>query len=465
MKSSRHSLSLRPLAACLALVFGAPEAGAVPPHTAVMVQNCLDHGTGSLRQAVIDNITSAPIDLTQLACSSITLTTGSIDVNRALLIQGPGPDALTIDGAGLDRVFRQLSTQTLALYGMTIQNGFADAFGGGCVYSAGSLQLNETRVRGCHVSDIASTVTTKGGGVLVHNTFSAVHSSIVDNENYSALGKAYGGGAFVQGAAILDHSTISGNVLSKASDNIGSAGGIEVYGALNMMYSTIANNSAQGSPGHMAGIGGLRVMGVATITQSTISGNHTDGGVGGVYLFEHPGTPHIIIDSTISGNSAYGIGGIRILGPSMIKNSTIAFNAEYGSTGGAGLYVSFGNTDIESTIIAANTSAGGTAQNVGVNITASLSGANNLIGSSPMVTLPPGTIGGDPLLLPLANNGGPTKTHALRPGSPAENAGNATSGASADQRGAGYPRVVGTAADIGAFEGIDTDTIFDNGFD
>jgi hypothetical protein len=461
MKTSRPPLSLHPLAACLALVLGASTA-----HATVVVQNCLDHGAGSLRQAVIDDTAGTPIDATQLGCSTITLTTGSIQVNRSLLIQGPGPDALTIDGAGLDRLFNQTSTGTLALYGMTLRNGFADTFGGGCVYSSGSLQLNDSVVRDCHVADIASTVPTKGGGVLVHDMFVAINSAILDNENYSALGKAYGGGAFVRGPAILDHSTISGNLVTKASDMLGVAGGIEVDGALTMMYSTLSNNRAQGIPGHEGGMGGLRAMGGATITHSTISGNSTDGGVGGVYLFEPHAAPNAISDSTISGNVAgLGIGGVRTLGATTITNSTIAFNVETGASSGAGLYVSFGNTDLESTIIAANFSAGGVAQNVAVNNTGSLSGANNLIGSSPAVTLPPGTIGGDPKLLPLHDNGGPTRTHALRAGSPAQNTGAAGNGVTTDQRGTGFPRVVGIAPDIGAFEGVDGDSIFYSDFE
>jgi hypothetical protein len=111
-------------------------------------------------------------------------------------------------------------------------------------------------------------------------------------------------------------------------------------------------------------------------------------------------------------------------------------------------------------------SAGGNSQNIGRDLFdgGSVSGANNLIGPSAAMTLPPDTIGGDPKLLPLHDNGGPTKTHALRPGSPAVNAGNAN-GDTTDQRGTGFPRVIGSAADIGAFEGVDVDSIFYSGFD
>jgi len=89
MNTLRRSLSLHPLAASLALVLGASGVHA-SPLAALAVVNCLDHGAGSLRQAIIDNTSSAPIDLTQLACSRITLTSGSINVQRAQLIQGPG---------------------------------------------------------------------------------------------------------------------------------------------------------------------------------------------------------------------------------------------------------------------------------------------------------------------------------------------------------------------------------------
>ena len=56
------------------------------------------------------------------------------------------------------------------------------------------------------------------------------------------------------------------------------------------------------------------------------------------------------------------------------------------------------------------------------------------------------------MLGPLADNGGPTQTHALLPGSPAIDAGDNTDAPEWDQRGIGFPRIVNGTIDIGAFE-------------
>jgi hypothetical protein len=65
---------------------------------------------------------------------------------------------------------------------------------------------------------------------------------------------------------------------------------------------------------------------------------------------------------------------------------------------------------------------------------------------------PTDLLGVDPLLGPLQDNGGPTFTHALPPGSPAIDAGDNTDAPDFDQRGDGFPRIVNYVIDIGAFE-------------
>ena len=88
---------------------------------------------------------------------------------------------------------------------------------------------------------------------------------------------------------------------------------------------------------------------------------------------------------------------------------------------------------------------------IGTSFADPLSGADNFIGTSAL-PVPADTLTGDPMLAPLADNGGRTLTHALLSGSPAIDAGNNAQGLLYDQRGIGFPRVRGTRADIGAFE-------------
>ena len=117
-------------------------------------------------------------------------------------------------------------------------------------------------------------------------------------------------------------------------------------------------------------------------------------------------------------------------------------------------------TRLRSTIIANNTNTADATASADLYSTQPLSGASNLIVSANVT--PPGTLGGDPQLGPLVDNGGGTLTHALAPTSPAIDAGD-PNGWSTDQR--SKPRVAGGAADIGAYELQVNDVIFRNGFD
>jgi hypothetical protein len=94
-----------------------------------------------------------------------------------------------------------------------------------------------------------------------------------------------------------------------------------------------------------------------------------------------------------------------------------------------------------------------------------LTGSNNATEFVvPPLVAPPGTLYGNPYLASLSYNGGLTPTHALQPTSPCIDAGNNVAGLSVDQRGPGFPRVIGANTDIGAFE-LDLDLIFADGFD
>ncbi|MCB1568370.1 MAG: IPTL-CTERM sorting domain-containing protein, partial [Xanthomonadales bacterium] len=231
-----------------------------------------------------------------------------------------------------------------------------------------------------------------GGGVYSGTTVSILRSTVAGNDAAGYYYGAWGGGVYARGGA----------------------------GTNSIVASTISGNSAETNGG------GFTAGSALTLANATISGNTSSAYAGGGSLFDAPAA---ISNSTITANESETVGGV------MLTNASVAtLNSA----------ILFGN--IETT----PSSYGNDIGNVG---TATIAGssANNLIGSTTMA-VPGGTLSVDPLLGPLANNGGPTFTHALTSGSPAIDTGNNVAGLTTDQRGTGFPRVVAAAADIGAFE-------------
>ena len=247
------------------------------------------------------------------------------------------------------------------------------------------------------------------------------------------------------GALAIDHLTVSGG---GGADTAG--GGIFNAGAVTVTSSTISGNSA-GSGGAGGGIYNSD-FGELTVTESTISGNVAFNG-GGI-VNSNNGTV-TVIQGTISGNLAsVGGGGIfNAVGTLTVIQSTISANLA-GSVGG-GIY-NFGGTELTltRTIVANNLSGNcvGSITDGGYNLE-----DTNACGFSQSTSL----IDTDPRLGPLQDNGGPTFTHALLPGSTAIDKGR-SAGLTTDQRGTGFPRTFddpaipnaggGDGTDIGAFE-------------
>ena len=290
-----------------------------------------------------------------------------------------------------------------------------------------------------------------------------------DAPSHAAGGYALGGGIYAKRTVDLSYSTVSGNhVLSDAGYTYG--GGIFAGHALLVSTSTIAYNRAYG----IGYGGGGAARGVVFVHYSSIIHNAAqyDGALalfGGDYA-----DVQLIRGSTISGNFAYGqVGGIESNAALLVAASTIVSNSAIsGARAGGVVLDSAFSLEIESSIIADNV-AGAMTNDIGGNGTI-VTGANNIVTASALI-LPPDTIFDDPGLLPLANNGGATLTQALPPDSPAVDHGNNLGNFSNDQRykefnpdgstRRTYERVVGTAADIGAFELGAGDRIFADGFD
>ena len=199
--------------------------------------------------------------------------------------------------------------------------------------------------------------------------------------------------------------------------------------------------------------GGIANSGTLSITDSTFSTNATTGGSVGMFAgigdgggIENSGTLSLT-NSTLSGNLANDSGGgIADSGTVSISYVTADDNA---ATTGGGVAITSGAESVVASIdsIFQNTQGG----NVSVAAGSFHSSGHNLFSDTPGVSVDPtDLVNTDPMLGPLANNGGPTLTQALLPGSPALDAGIPVPGITTDQRGGLRPS--SGATDIGAFQ-------------
>jgi len=197
--------------------------------------------------------------------------------------------------------------------------------------------------------------------------------------------------------------------------------------------------------GNSAGLGGgMFNGGPLTIGSTTINDNSAANG-GGIY--NSGGGTTTITNSTVSGNTAGSGGGIFNIGMLAITSSTLSNNS---ASLGGGVFnnetFQIGDTILNMGASGANIANFGTVTSLGYNLSSDDGGG--------VLTGPGDQINTNPLLGPLQNNGGPTFTHALLPGSPAIDAGdpNFTPPPSFDQRGPGFDRVVNGRIDKGSFE-------------
>ena len=444
----RFALRLRPLAACLAAICAtAGPAGAVstmdrtadtsPRTPTAVVTNCEDSGAGSLRDTVNAAVTGDVIDLSQLSCSEISLTTGAIAIGQNdLELVGPGRDRLRIDGGSVGGVLYQLGFGTLKVRNLTITHGSkyrSDTDSrGGCIHSEGSVALYNSEVRTC---------------------------SATSNGAYSALG----GAVWAQNSVYLNHSTVTGGFTGALGTGRGDGGGVFGGASVRSLYSIVSDNTAL-SPSRG---GGIFTTGYLGVFESAIYGNQSQdmGGIAAVY----PGSAFsAVFNSTISTNDAQWIGGMYSRSKLYLYNSTIADNTSYFSNSGhvigVGLHMGPNLLTTQSSIVADNSAylAGG--YDVGGENGVNWAGSHSIIATTSLPP-PPDTIWGPSLLGPLADNGGITPTHALGTGSFAIDFGSMPPIGSFtnDQRGTGFSRLSGGEVDVGAFES-DPDRIFTTGF-
>lgn len=274
------------------------------------------------------------------------------------------------------------------------------------VSANGDLTLNDLTLLdglGMHPPDITLPLVNNGGAIFNNGQLKVYKSVLVGNRAIR------GGGIYnaVSGVMTIDSTSIISNKADISSGPGERGGGIRNDGQASISNSTIANNFAWESGGGIANSGPLRIS-----------------------------------NSTLSGNSTFAIGGSAIHGHGdlMIEYSTISNN--YGGPTYAIFYANALSTvELSNTIIADNP-------------------IGDCLFTAPVTTLTGANLDSDgsctgfsltanPLLDPLANNGGPTDTHALQPASPAMDAALGSCPAS-DQRGQSRPG--GPACDLGSYE-------------
>jgi len=378
------------------LVWRSGIAGAVVPYT---VDTTADSGAGSLRQAILDANGSGSEGLVRVQVTgTITLLTPLAPVTVPLTINGPGASMLTIQamfpGAAGAAVLTATNSTSLRVSGVTITGGVNNSGNGGGIHVVGAtLQVLD--------SVISGNAAMQGSGIYTEGPILIRNSTISDN---TGLGAIY----FTAGGSI-NLSTIENNhgtaiVFALAAPPLVNPP------SLSIDSSTVSGNDATSGVG---GIGGLALQaGTATITTSTWSGN--TGTLGGDFWTASDGV-------TLSLSSVTAMGGGA---PALLLDHTATVQLKNTLIAGSGT----------------RCSAAPTTPSLGNNLSSDATCGFTAVTDKSGV---------DPLLGPLAANGGATKTHLLLADSPAANAGGATD-ATVDQR--GYPRKEFDAVDIGAVE-------------
>ncbi len=385
--------------------------GAQDAHDATPGDGACAASTGqcTLRAAIEEaNAQAAGSTITiKVPAGIYALTLGALAIGRnTVIVSGAGPSRTVVTAGGLSQILRVAHSSVAALIGLALTGGNAGAATGGGLANSGTTLLiacavvNNTATRGGGISNATGAVLALESSAVLSNT-TAINALTLNGGN--------GGGIWNGGTLYAISGTISGN-------SSGSGG----YGN--------ANPAGSGGNG-----GGIWNGGTLSVGNSTLSGN--GGG---------PGGPSNCGYGQCGGAGSQGMGGglLAAGGSAALSYATVAANAD-------GLDDIGGTVTVTGTILA----------NGGPNcsgVIGELQGYNLESGATCGFAQTTDLTQTNPLLGPLALNGGATATMAVPAGSPAIDHGGtqATGCPATDQRGLPRPDEVGDggACDIGAYE-------------
>ena len=361
-----------------------------PKPAEVTVTTLTNSGEGSLRSALEEVAAGGTVVFDpSLAGGTINLTSGPLVPTYDVTVDASAAPGVTIDGGGVDRVLVVNAGTDVTVRHLTMTNGYGFQLAGG-VLTNGALTLDHVTVTGNTMEADTSIPPSDrfwqgGGGIYSGDgaSLTLVDSTVSDNSSGWSGGGVY---SFFNTTTVVQRSTISGNTAADVG------GGLRTLGDVEIVNSTISGNTSTAWHGGAL----FATNGNAMIASSTVVGNKAPGGTAGALMVATFGAPVSvsIVDNVIADNGSY-------------------------------------NCQVEGGAAAVLTSLGG---NVVTDASCAEVPADQVV--------PAGAAG----VGPLADNGGPTQTHALLAGSPAIDA----TGAVLDTDQRGFDR--DAAPDAGAFE-------------
>jgi CSLREA domain-containing protein len=400
----------------------------------------------SLREALAAAITGAQIEFVAAfhkEPNTIQLSHGELLIKKNVRIVGPGATLLTISGTGTNRVLLVEASASAAISGVTLLGGrLRGSDGGAGVRSEGSLRLTQSRIfdnqtehmgvggaiwssGALEISDSEIAVNEAGqGGAIYASGLLSISRSVL-RENYALRG----------GAIFTDERS---SMVSISETTLRNNTAVEVAGAVylaaqraRIVASTLNDNIAGANGGgiYFASTSSFRALQLSNSTLSNNSGGRQGGAVFAAATAE--GRGYLEVSScTFAANEAAQGASIFTQATALAATQTMLRNSVFFATAPRPL-----STQGETSVITSE----------GFNL------SNEL--SSRYLNQSTDLLGRDPLLAPLANNGGLTWTHALAPNSPAIDVGFAF-GLSSDQRGFRRAVVIATARSAGDYSDI-----------